>query len=103
MRCIESLKCLKKMPEKYNFTKEEREAFTNILVLCERRAREEQEKEGCAYYIGSDCYPTFADAMKKVEKTGTHYITERRTRPDGTMTTNKYKIFNGVVFGSREV
>lgn len=91
------------MPEKYKFTDEEKEAFTNILILCERKAREEQEKEGCAYYIGVDSYSSFAEAMKKVEKTGIHYIAERRTRPDGTMTTKKYKIFNGVVFGVREV
>lgn len=91
------------MPEKYNFTKEEKEAFANILIFCERRAREEQQKENCLYYIGTDFYSSLADAMKKVEKTGTHYITERRICPDGTMTTKKYKMFNGVVIGVRKV
>ena len=99
MTYTESVPILKNLPEKYNFTHEEKEAFANLFYVCVKKAKEEKSKPECVYHVGKYYFHNWKDAMTAVRNYKEKYIIEKRTDVNGNMVSKKYTISNGKILG----
>lgn len=88
----DAMPILKDLPQKYNFTSEEKEAFANVIYICKKKAEEETFTPACLYYVGEYFFHDWKNAVKACKFMKEKYIIEKRTDKSGQMTAKKYTI-----------